>query len=180
VLGLAIAQELYERFPENPEGQLAKVRAHVVSRQSCAIVGRELRLGERLAEVAGEHDSAEIASLTQNPRVIAALVEACLGALYLEFGFERIQPAVVEAFAERIEYAVEGHVDFKTELQEELARRGLAVSYAVVEVEGPPHDRRFTCSANIDGEEYGIGAGASKKAAEQQAARKALDKIQGR
>lgn len=180
VLGLAIAQELYERFPENPEGQLAKIRAHVVSRQSCAIVGRQLELGRRLAELAGDYDSAEVEALSKNRNVISALVEACLGALYLEFGFERIQPAIVEAFGERIEYAVEGHVDFKTELQEELARRGLAVSYAVVEVEGPPHERRFTCSANIDGEEYGVGTGESKKAAEQQAARKALAKVQGR
>ena len=129
--------------------------------------------------LAGGYDAAEVEALSQNPNVIAALVEACLGSLYLEFGFERIQPAIVQAFAERIEYAVEGHVDFKTELQEELARRGLAVSYAVVEVEGPPHERRFTCSANIDGEEYGVGTGNSKKAAEQQAAHKALAKIQG-
>ncbi|MEX2103183.1 MAG: ribonuclease III [Gaiellaceae bacterium] len=180
VLGLAIAQELYERFPENPEGQLAKIRAHVVSRQSCAVVGRQLELGRRLAELAGDHDPAEVEALSKNRNVISALVEACLGALYLEFGFERIQPAIVKAFSERIEYAVEGHVDFKTELQEELARRGLAVSYAVVEVEGPPHERRFTCSANIDGEEYGVGTGESKKDAEQQAARKALAKVQGR
>ncbi|MEX2464755.1 MAG: ribonuclease III [Gaiellaceae bacterium] len=180
VLGLAIAQELYERFPDHAEGDLAKIRAHVVSRQSCAVVGRRLELGRRLTELAGDHDPAEVEALAKNRNVIAALVEACLGALYLEFGFERIQPAIVEAFAERIEYAVEGHVDFKTELQEELARRGLAVSYAVVEVEGPPHERRFTCSANIDGEEYGVGTGESKKDAEQQAARKALAKVQGR
>ena len=177
VLGLAIAQELYERFPENPEGQLAKIRAHVVSRQSCAVVGRQLGLGQRLAELAGGHDSAEVESLSQNPNVIAALVEACLGALYIEFGFERIQPAIVEAFAERIEYAVEGHVDFKTELQEELARRGQSVSYAVLEVTGPPHDRTFRCAANIDGQEAGLGTGSSKKAAEQMAAREALAKL---
>jgi ribonuclease III len=68
-------------------------------------------------------------------------------------------------------------VDFKTELQEELARRGLSVSYAVLEVEGPPHERRFTCSANIEGEEVGVGVGDSKKAAEQAAAREALRKL---
>jgi ribonuclease-3 len=101
-------------------------------------------------------------------------VEACLGALYLEHGFEPICEAIVEAFAERIDYAVEGHVDFKTELQEELARRGQTVSYSVLEVEGPPHDRRFTCAASIDGKEAGRGTGPSKKAAEQSAAREAL------
>ena len=109
--------------------------------------------------------------------MISALVEACLGALYLEHGFEPIREPIVSAFADRIEYALEGHVDFKTELQEELARRGQSVSYAVLEVTGPPHDRTFRCSANIDGEEAGLGTGPSKKAAEQMAAREALAKI---
>jgi ribonuclease-3 len=174
VLGLAIAQELYERFPTYQEGRLAKVRAHVVSRQSCAVVGRRLELGRRLGEAAETGDAEEIAKLASNRNVLAALVEASLGALYLEHGFEPIREAIVAAFADRIDYAVEGHVDFKTELQEELARRGQTVSYSVLEVEGPPHDRRFTCAATIDGVEAGTGTGNSKKAAEQAAAREAL------
>ena len=174
VLGLAIAQELYERFPAHQEGRLAKIRAHVVSRQSCAVVGRRLELGKRLAEHAETGDEDEIAKLASNRNVLAALVEASLGALYIEHGFEPIREAIVAAFADRIDYAVEGHVDFKTELQEELARRGLSVSYSVLEVEGPPHDRRFTCAATIDGDEAGTGMGPSKKAAEQAAAREAL------
>jgi ribonuclease III len=177
VLGLAIAQELYDRFPEEGEGKLAKIRAHVVSRQSCAVVGRRLALGDRLAELAGRTDSDELERLARNRNVISALVEACLGALYLEHGFEPIREPIVSAFADRIEYALEGHVDFKTELQEELARRGRSVSYAVLEVTGPPHDRTFRCSANIDGEEAGLGTGPSKKAAEQMAAREALAKL---
>jgi ribonuclease-3 len=177
VLGLAIAQELYDRFPEEGEGRLAKIRAHVVSRQSCAEVGWRMGLGERLAEIAGRNDSDELKRLARNRNVISALVEACLGALYLEHGFETIRAPIVSAFADRIEYALEGHVDFKTELQEELARRGQAVSYSVLAVEGPPHNRTFRCSANIDGEEAGIGTGPSKKAAEQMAAREALEKV---
>jgi ribonuclease III len=177
VLGLAIAQDLYDRFPDESEGRLAKIRAHVVSRQSCAVVGRRLGLGERLAELAGRADSDELKRLARNRNVLAALVEACLGALYLAHGFERIRGPIVSAFSDRIDYALEGHVDFKTELQEELARRGLTVSYSVLEVEGPPHDRTFRCSANIDGEEAGVGTGPSKKAAEQMAAREALEKL---
>jgi ribonuclease-3 len=177
VLGLAIAQELYERFPDFQEGRLAKIRAHVVSRQSCAVVGHRLELGERLAKHAGTTDAQELRGLAANRNVLAALVEACLGALYLEHGFEPIRAAIVAAFADRIDYALQGHVDFKTELQEELARRGLAVTYSVVAVEGPPHDRRFTCAAVLDGEEAGVGSGPSKKAAEQAAARQALEKI---
>jgi len=83
----------------------------------------------------------------------------------------------VDAFTDRIEYALQGHVDFKTELQEELARRGMTVSYAVLEVDGPPHDRKFTCAAVIDEEQVGVGTGASKKDAEQAAARQALEKL---
>jgi ribonuclease III len=179
VLGLAIAQELYDRFPDYQEGHLAKIRAHVVSRQSCAVVGRRLQLGERLAHHGGTGDADELERLAANRNVLAALVEACLGALYLEHGFEPIREAVVTAFADRIDYAIEGHVDYKTELQEELARRGRAVSYSVLEVEGPPHDRRFTCAAVLDGEVMGVGTGPSKKAAEQAAAREALEKLKG-
>jgi ribonuclease-3 len=179
VLGLAIAQELYDRFPDYQEGRLAKIRAHVVSRQSCAVVGRRLQLGERLSQHAGTGDADELERLAANRNVLAALVEACLGALYLEHGFEPIREAVVAAFADRIDYAIEGHVDYKTELQEELARRGRAVSYSVLEVEGPPHDRRFTCAAVLDGEVMGVGTGPSKKAAEQAAAREALEKLKG-
>jgi ribonuclease-3 len=109
--------------------------------------------------------------------VLAALVEAVLGALYLEHGFERIRGAIVRAFADRLEYAVTSHVDFKTELQEELARSGRTVAYEVLETAGPPHDRRFTCAALIDGERVGVGTGASKKAAEQAAAREALARV---
>ena len=177
VLGLAIARELFERFPDYQEGHLAKIRAHVVSRQSCAFVGRRLGLGELLAAHAETIDAEELKRLATNRNVLAALVEATLGALYLEHGFEQIRTSIVDAFADRIDYAVQGHVDFKTDLQEELARRGLTVSYSVLEVEGPPHDRRFTCAAVIDGNEAGVGTGASKKAAEQAAAGEALERI---
>ena len=91
--------------------------------------------------------------------------------MYLEHGFEQVEPAVVEAFDARIEFARTGHVDNKTELQEALARSGNQVQYDVIDVEGPPHDRRFVCVAVIAGEQVGIGSGSTKKAAEQEAAR---------
>jgi ribonuclease-3 len=109
--------------------------------------------------------------------VLAALLEAALAALFLEHGFEPVEQPIVQAFAGRIEYARTTHVDYKTELQEALARRGQSVNYSVLEVEGPPHDRRFRCAAMIDGEQLGAGEGASKKAAEQEAAKQALDAL---
>jgi ribonuclease-3 len=119
----------------------------------------------------------ELERLSRNRNVLAALLEAALAALYLEHGFEEIEGPIVEAFSGRIEYAATTHVDFKTELQEQLAAMGRQVTYTVLDVEGPPHDRRFTSAAVIDGEEVGVGVGRSKKAAEQEAARQALEKI---
>jgi ribonuclease III len=177
VLELAIARELFERYPDFTEGRLAKVRSHVVSRASCAVVARELDLGHRLAERGADIPEEELQRLSRNRNVLAALLEAALAALFLEHGFERIEQPIVNAFAGRIEYALTSHVDYKTELQEALARRGQSVSYAVLEVEGPAHDRRFSCAAVIDGEQLGIGTGESKKEAEQEAAKEALVKL---
>jgi ribonuclease III len=174
VLELAIARALFDRFPEFSEGRMAKVRSHVVSRASCAVVARELRLGERLAQEAGNLPDGEIERLSVNRNVLAALLEAALAALYLEHGFEAVEPAVVAAFEPRIEYALNTHVDHKTELQERLAQSGRAVVYVVLEMHGPPHDRTFTAAAVVDGEEAGRGTGRSKKDAEQAAAQQAL------
>ena len=177
MLELAIARELFERYPDFTEGRLAKIRSHVVSRASCAVVARQLELGYRLAERGANIPADELERLSRNRNVLAALLEAALAALFLEHGFERIEQPIVHAFSGRIDYALTSHVDYKTELQEALARRGQSVGYTVLEVEGPPHNRRFTCAAVIDGEQLGIGTGESKKAAEQEAAREALVKL---
>jgi ribonuclease-3 len=177
VLELAIARALYDRFPDFSEGRMAKIRSHVVSRASCAVVSRGLGLGDRLRENATGLPDEEIVRLVRNRNVLAAVLEAALAALYLEHGFEPIEDAVVAAFDPRIQYALTHHVDHKTELQETLARTGRAVSYSVVDVEGPPHDRTFTAAAILDGEEIGMGRGRSKKDAEQKAAREALGKL---
>ena len=174
VLELAIARALYDRFPEASEGQLAKIRAHVVSRQSCAAVARELDLGARLAERAQEVPPPELQRIARSRNVLAALLEAAIAAVYLEYGFEIVTGAIVEAFDDRIEFARTGHVDSKTDLQEALARSGRQVQYAVLSVEGPAHDRRFVCAATIDAEQLGVGTGSTKKAAEQEAAAQAL------
>ena len=175
VLELAVARALYAAHPDFSEGRLAKIRSHVVSRQSCAVVARELELGRRLlAAGADALPEDELQRLVRNRNVLAALLEAALGALFLAHGFEPIEKAVVAAFSGRIEYALTSFVDHKTELQEALAREGQSVKYEVLETEGPPHDRRFTCAAIVDGEKLGVGSGASKKAAEQEAAKQTL------
>jgi ribonuclease-3 len=176
VLELAIAGELFDRFPDYSEGRMAKIRSHVVSRASCALVADAMGLGEMLLARAPEDlPQEEARRLAENRNVLAALLEAALAALYLEHGFEPIEQAIVETFRSQIDYAQSNHVDFKTELQETLARLGRAVSYSVLRIDGPPHERQFTAAANIDGVQAGVGRGRSKKDAEQEAAKEALE-----
>jgi ribonuclease-3 len=106
------------------------------------------------------------------------VIEAALGALFLQHGFAAIEEAIVDAYAEQIEHALTTRVDYKTDLQELLARGGRQVTYAEISVEGPPHDRRFTCAALVGGEELGRGEGRTKKAAEQEAARETLARLE--
>jgi ribonuclease-3 len=172
VLGFIIARALYEQYPEFSEGQLSKIRAHVVSRRSCAVVARELELGRRLEE------QGEISEdLRRSANVLAALMESVLAAVYLQYGLDAIADPVVEAFQGRTQQALTVPVDHKTSLQEELAKQGRRVEYTTLGVEGPPHNRMFTCAAVIDGEQLGTGRGSTKKAAEQMAAKQALGRL---
>jgi ribonuclease III len=154
------------------------VRSHVVSRATCAEVAQELGLGRRLVERASEQAADELERLARNRNVLAAVIEAALGALFLQHGFAAIEDAVVDAFSRQIEDALTTRVDHKTDLQEVLARGGRHVTYVQIAVEGPPHERHFTCAALVDGEEFGRGEGQTKKAAEQEAAREALVRLE--
>jgi ribonuclease III len=179
VLGLAITTHLYPRLEDYGAGQLTKVRAQAVSGRSCRAVAERLGIPERLRaaaplEVAGPATDA----LAQTERVLASVIEAVIGACYLAFGYEQTAAAVVEAFTPEIELALERPADFKSALQERLARRGAIVTYDVTSEEGPPHDRRFEVAAMVEGEELARGVGRSKKDAEQAAAESALDGLE--
>ena len=178
MLELAIARTLYDRYPEASEGRLAKIRAHVVSRASCAAVSRELGLGDFLIARARDVPVPELERISLSRNVLAALLEAAIAAVYLEVGFDATAAAIVEAFEDRIAFASTGHIDAKTELQEALARSGRIVHYEVLEVTGPAHERRFVCAALIDGVRLGEGSGTTKKAAEQEAAAEALASLE--
>jgi ribonuclease-3 len=175
VLGLAITTHLYPRLEAERfgAGRLTKIRAQSVSGPACRAVAERLGVPERLAEQApaGEGQSA----LLETERVLASVTEAIIGACYLHAGYERTADAVVEAFMPEIEDALRNPVDFKSTLQERLARSGRAVDYEVVAELGPPHDRTFEVIARVNDHEVGRGRGRSKKAAEQEAARGALD-----
>jgi ribonuclease-3 len=137
-----------------------------------------LRIPERLSAAAPAGAASSVPTLIATERVLASVIEAVIGACYLAFGYERTARAVVEAFTPEIEDALVRPVDFKSALQELLARRGEVVSYDVVDEQGPPHDRTFSVTARIGGEAVGRGSGRSKKDAEQEAAHAALETLE--
>jgi ribonuclease III len=179
VLSLAVSTHLYPRFERHGAGRLTKVRAQAVSGPSCARVARGLGVPEALRTTAPEGTTGRSAELlVGSERVLASICEAIIGAAYLAFGFERTCAATVASFAEEIEEALEHPVDYKSVLQERLARRAEIVTYRTVSEEGPAHDRSFIAVAEVDGEELGRGEGKTKKSAEQEAALHALDALE--
>ncbi len=179
VLGLAVAEELYRRFPNSDIGRLTKVHGQAVSGRACAEIADELGVPAMLDAAAPQAGDAgiDVAALLDSERAMASIAEALIGACYLEHGYERTAAATVAAFDSEIELASETLLDFKSALQEELARSGSTVSYAVVNETGPAHERSFEVEATVRGEVLGVGSGRSKKSAEQAAARQALERV---
>lgn len=179
VLALAVARDLVDRFPDEDAGGLTKIHNQAVRGVSCAEVGRELGVPAMLRAEEPEGIQAGIPSdvLLGGERPVPEATEALIGACLLAFGFERVAAAVAAAFEARIEHAAETRVDFKSALQEMLARRRSHVSYEVTAESGPPHRRTFEVVAIVDSERVGEGKGRSKKAAEQVAAEQALKRL---
>jgi ribonuclease III len=179
VLSLAVSTHLYPRFERYGAGRLTKVRAQAVSGASCARVARELDVPAELRAAApGDTAGRSAGMLIESERVLASVCEAIIGAAYLAFGFERTAPAVVESFSDEIDDALEHPVDYKSVLQERLARRSEIVAYRTIDEQGPAHDRSFVAVAEVGGEELGRGEGKTKKGAEQEAALHALDALE--
>jgi ribonuclease III len=177
VLSLAVSTDLFPRFESYGAGRLTKVRAQAVSGASCARVAIGIGVPERLREAAPEGEGRSADMLLGSERVLASICEAIIGAAYLAFGFERTAAAVVESFVGEVKDALEHPVDYKSVLQERLARQAEVVTYRIDSEEGPAHDRSFVAVAEVAGEELGRGEGKTKKSAEQEAALQALDKL---
>jgi ribonuclease-3 len=177
VLNLAVTAHLYPRLEAERfgAGRLTKIRAQAVSGRACRAVADRIGVPARLQEAAPPGVGTPAHVLAATERVLASVVEALIGACYLAFGYELTAAAVVEDFKLEIAAALEGSVDFKSTLQERLARDALLVSYEVAVEQGPPHDRTFEVRALVAGQEIGRGSGRSKKEAEQSAAKAALE-----
>jgi ribonuclease III len=177
VLGLIVTNFIYNTYPELPEGHLAKLRASVVNSIVLADVARELHLGDSLLLGKGENSTGG----REKSSILADAVEAVIGAIYLDGGWEPAELFVMRTLGERITaYSVgPGGDDYKTRLQELVARRFSQMPVYRVSGTGPDHEKEFEAAVFIAGVERGAGVGRSKKLAEQRAAQMAWESLNG-
>lgn len=179
VLGLIVANELYGAFPDEDEGRLTELRAHLVRRDTLAKAARRLKLGEALLLGKGEAAGGGRSRPTNLSRVYEALV----GAIFLDRGLATtrrfVRASLEDEFADVSESAFPD--DPKSRLQElSQSLHQSAPVYRLLEARGPDHDRQFTVEAVIDGETLGCGQGRSKQQAQKEAAREALERLEAR
>ena len=165
VLGLAVTTHLFPRLQADQygPGRLTKIRAQTVSGRACRAVAERLGVPDRLRAAAPDTGRSSVEALISTERVLASVIEAVIGACYLTFGYEPTAAAVVQAFSDEIDDALEHPVDYKSALQERLARHGDVVLYTVTEQSGPPHDRTFTVSATVSGRSSRRGSAAARR-----------------
>lgn len=175
VLGLVVTESLFRQHPDLSEGQLAKLRAAVVNMRALADVGRELGLGEFIRLGRGE----ETTGGRDKSSILADTVEALIGAVYVEFGWEVAAALVHRLVDELIEESASlgAGLDWKTSLQELTSEYSMGVPEYEIAEKGPDHEKVFTASVVIGDTVYGTGQGRSKKEAEAGAAEAAWQAI---
>ena len=173
VLGLVVAERLYQDFPHSAEGELTRLRAALVRRDTLARIARTIKLGDYLYLGKGE----EASGGRRKPANLAGAFEAIIAAIFLDQGSITARDFILSLSKEELQ-RIASHgasVDYKSQLQEFIqAREQQAPAYQVVETMGPDHDRRFTVEVRAGDSLLGKGSGKSKKAAETEAARAAL------
>jgi ribonuclease-3 len=171
VLGLSIAEMLYESFPGAPEGEMSRRLAELVRRESCAEIAVSWDVGPYLKLGAGEAHSGE----RRNPTILADVCEAIIGAVFLDGGYEAARDLVERSFRDLLAAPRRPLRDPKSALQEWAQGRGLPPpTYAVVEQTGPDHAPKFRVMVKVKGTDSEFGLGTSKRIAEQAAARSLL------
>jgi ribonuclease-3 len=174
VLQLVITDYLYASFPNLAEGQLAKVRAAVVSGPALTDVARSMGLGRFVELTMAE----ERTGGREKDSILADTVEAVIGAVYIDGGLDAASQVVSRLWGERIDDRARrpGIKDYKTRLQEVLAKDGRLPEYST-DGSGPDHARVFVARVSVDGVQLGEGSGRSKKEAEQGAAQRAIEAL---
>ena len=171
VLELCVSEKIYEKHPEMQEGPMTQLRQKLVREERLADAARQISLGEHLIMDWG----CESTGGRENPSVLCDAFEAVLAAAYLDGGLNAARGMVLRLIGDCTET---GENDYKSELQEKLQAGGHpAPEYRTVGQDGPPHDPVFTAAVTVEGKELARGTGKSKKRAEQEAARAALQTI---
>ncbi|HZK01812.1 MAG TPA: ribonuclease III [Anaerovoracaceae bacterium] len=174
VLDLAVSRYLYDTMIDLSEGELSKLRSLVVCERSLSDCGQRLKIDEFIDLSRGE----ELSGGRKRPSIIADAVEALIGSVYLDGGFDAATSFVITIFNETIKKALSGELykDYKTEIQELLQSKGKTdIKYVVDREKGPDHNKTFYISLWCHGIKLGVGEGKSKKEAEQNAAKAALE-----
>lgn len=176
VLQLCVTKYLFNNYKDKSEGELTKIRALVVCENSLHKVSKKLSLGKHIRMSKGE----ELTGGRERTSIQADALEAVIAAVYLDKGIEVADKFILDNFKNVIDQAINEEIilDFKTRLQEVLQKNGeVNIVYDLVKYEGPPHRRKFFTNLIINDEVMGEGVGYSKKEAEQNAAKKALQRL---
>ncbi|MGD0725733.1 MAG: ribonuclease III [Spirochaetia bacterium] len=177
VLGLVVSEYLYETLPDQPEGELARIKSFVVSEASLSEIARGLRVDNYILIGKGE----EYSGGRSKKAILADCLEAIIGAYYLDSGFQASGRFVHQMLIPEINKVLENRhaKDYKTLLQEHVQKRMKTYpKYRVVQKTGPDHDRTFWIEVHIGERSFGAGKGKNKKEAEQEAARIAYEGMQ--
>jgi len=176
VLGLVIAQKLYQDFPDLTEGDMTKLRATVVCGDALARIARTIKLGDYLYLGRGE----ESGGGRRKPTNLAGALEAVIAAVYLDQGLDASRNFILRLFDAEMKDAIGqcGETDYKSRLQEVTqSRQQLIPTYHLVAEAGPDHDKQFTVEVRVGGTVLGSSSGKSKRMAEAEAARLALEQL---
>jgi ribonuclease-3 len=178
VLGVVVTDMAFREFPDMPEGELAKLRAAIVNMGALADIARDLGLGRFVLLGRGE----EMSGGRDKSSILADALEALLGAIYLDRGLSTARKLIERVFRPRMIAYVrgEGERDYKTILQELASAEVRSVPDYRIRERGPDHQKEFTATVFLAGEEWGTGMGRSKKEAEQQAAHEAYVRLSER
>ena len=175
ILEFISSKYLYQKYPKLKEGEMTKVRATVVCEESLYKIAKKHNFSDFLFIGKSER----VSKGNQRPAILADAVEAVIAAIYLDSGMEEAKKFILTNLIEEVEIASKnvGMKDYKTVLQEKLQEQGtVSIQYHIIKEEGPDHDKKFTAEVTLNGEKLAVGTGKSKKHAEMDAAKNALQK----
>ncbi len=174
ILGMTVAEYLYRTFPNRPEGELTKMRADMVCEATLANVANRIGLGAHLLLSHGEEQGGG----RSRSSILADAMESVLAASYLDGGFEAVRGIIGRLFLSEVPVKKMHNADYKTTLQELIQqKKNQTLSYALIGETGPDHDKSFQVEVSLNGSVVGVGSGSSKKRAEQDAARAAIESL---